>query len=99
MEKTQTQALEEAAALLKANRYVTGPETREERLHAVNQVLTELCYHLDDLNGISRTYLEAMRNSMRLKGIQDLMPASAEFLLTTAVQESIDQPCSSTRTG
>ncbi|MGO1664668.1 MAG: hypothetical protein ACTHZD_15835 [Micrococcaceae bacterium] len=97
MEKTQTQALEEAAALLKANRYVTGHETREERLHAVNEVLTELCYHLDELNGINHTYLEAMRNSMRFKGIQTLMPTSAELLLTTAVQESIDQFDSSAR--
>lgn len=91
MEMTATEAMEHAAALLKNSRYIDSGESRKEQLHAANAVLTELCFHLDKLHGIPTDLLEAMRNKMNLRGIPEFMPTSAELLLTTAVQQTIDQ--------
>lgn len=85
--------LQQAAALMKANRYEQVPdEQRAAMWQELNQIAAELCYHLDDEKVLPKEGLVQLRAAGHINmGLTGTRPASSELVITTLIQKHIDQ--------
>ena len=88
-EHPQVEAFLQAAALMRRERYWRRNDLEEDEfLHALMEVMTEVCYHLDSCHLLSANGLNAYRDAVGAPKLPGMVRVSSGLVLLAAVDEA-----------